>query len=132
MGKPMQHSILIVEDEPLIRDLIKTYLAPLGCLLSEAGDLASARKAFQGAAPAAVLLDLQLPDGNGLSLLPEIKRHWPGARVVVLTGDGSVETAQEAYKEGDIFMLNKPFDAEMLRTVLELSLTAGSSRKPAD
>jgi len=127
----MQHSILIVEDEPLIRDLIKTYLKPVGCLMTEAGDLADARKMFAGAAPDVVLLDLRLPDGNGLSLLPEIRQHWPGTRVVILTGDGSVETAEAAYKQDDIFLLNKPFDAEMLRAVLELSLTSGGSGKSA-
>ena len=123
----MQHRILIVEDESLIRDLIKTYLEPVGCLMSEASDLATARKAFSSAAPAVVLLDVRLPDGNGLSLLPEIKRHWPRTRVIILTGDGSIETAEEAYKLDDVYLLNKPFDAEMLRTVLELSLTSGSS-----
>ena len=127
----MQHSIMIVEDEPLIRDLIKTYLEPVGCLMTEAGDLASARKAFSGAAPAVVLLDLRLPDGNGLSLLPEIRQHWPGTRVVILTGDGSIETAEAAYKQDEVYLLNKPFDAEMLRTVLELSLAAGGSGKLA-
>ena len=121
----MQHSILIVEDEPLIRDLIKTYLDPVGCLTTEAGDLAGARKALAGPAPAVVLLDLRLPDGNGLSLLPEIKRQWPTTRVVILTGDGTVETAEQAYKQDDVYLLNKPFDAEMLRTVVELSLTSG-------
>jgi two-component system NtrC family response regulator len=128
----MQHSILIVEDEPLIRDLIKVYLAPIGCLMTEASDLASARKAFSSTAPAVVLLDLRLPDGNGLSLLPEIKQHWPRTRVIILTGDGSIETAEEAYKQDDVFMLNKPFDAEMLRTVLELSLSAGAGGKSAN
>ena len=127
----MQHSILIVEDESLIRDLIKTYLQPVGCLLIEAGDLAAARKTFTGAAPDVVLLDLQLPDGSGLNLLPEIRKHWPGTRVIILTGDGSIETAEAAYKQADIFLLNKPFDGEMLRTVLELSLTAGGKGSSA-
>jgi DNA-binding NtrC family response regulator len=68
---------------------------------------------------------LQLPDGSGLNLLPEIRKHWPSTRVIILTGDGSIETAEAAYKQADVFLLNKPFDAEMLRTVLELSLTAG-------
>lgn len=128
----MQHSILIVEDEPLIRELIKAYLQPVGCLMTEAGDLAGARKAFSGAAPAVVLLDLRLPDGNGLSILPEIKRHWPATRVIILTGDGSIETAEEAYKRDDVYLLNKPFDAEMLRTVLELSLSASGGGKPGN
>jgi DNA-binding NtrC family response regulator len=128
----MQHSILIVEDEPFIRDLIKACLEPVGCLMAEAGDLASARKAFSGAAPAVVLLDLRLPDGNGLSLLPEINKHWPGTRVVILTGDSSVEIAELSYKQDAVFLLNKPFDGETLRTVLELALAAGGSVKSAD
>jgi len=125
----MQHSILIVEDEALIRDLIKTYLEPVGCLITEVGDLAAARKTFSGAAQDVVLLDLRLPDGSGLDLLPEIRKHWPGTRVIILTGDGSIETAEAAYEQADVFLLNKPFDAEMLRTVLELSLTAGGKGK---
>ncbi len=123
----MRHSILIVEDEPLITELIKAYLEPLGYLMTEAGDLARARKAFSAAAPDVVLLDLGLPDGSGLSLLPEIKKHWPATRVIILTGDGSIETAEAVYKQNEVFLLNKPFDAEMLRTVLELSLNSGST-----
>jgi two-component system response regulator HydG len=118
----MSQSILIVEDEPLIRDLIKTYLEPGGYDFAEAGDIASARKNFANPAPDVVLLDLRLPDGNALTLLPDLKKNWPATRIVILTGYGSVDAAEEAYKQDDVFLLSKPFDADMLRAVLDLAL----------
>lgn len=121
-NEAMQPRILIVEDDLCIRELVMTFLGRERFALSEAGDLATVRGQMPGAAPELLLLDLHLPDGNGLSLLPEVKRHWPTTKVVILTGYGTVEVAEEAYKLDDLFLLSKPFDSEMLNSVVDLAL----------
>jgi len=115
--------VLIVEDEALLRQHLKAMLQQDGYELLEAASLAELRSFLQGPAPQALLLDLWLPDGSGLSALPEVKRNWPSCRVVILTGHATVQTAEEAYLMHDVFLLTKPLDMGMLKTVLDLAQT---------
>ncbi len=119
----MRANIMIVEDDPNIRALLWALLPAAGYEVREADSLRALRACLGQPAPEVLLLDLQLGDGNGLSALPDVKQHWPGTRVVILTGHGSVEAADEAYKVEDVFLLTKPMDAEMLTTVIELALS---------
>ena len=121
-SKPMKARIMTVDDEPIFRDLVKLLLVREGYEVSEAADCASVRRAFDGLAPNLVLLDLVLPDGNGLALLPELKQRWPDTKVIVLTGHPAVEAAENAYRVGDVLWLNKPFDSAMLKAMIELAL----------
>ena len=119
----MKTSILIVEDEGAIRELVKLALGSDKYELCEAGDLAGLRQLLAGPAPGAVILDLNLSDGNSLALLPELKRKWPASKVIILTGHGSVEVAEEAFKvDPQLFLQSKPFDPETLGALVELAL----------
>ena len=69
-----------------------------------------------------VLLDVNLPDANGLDLLPQIKKHWPDTEVIVLTGEATFEAAVEATKRGAFHFINKPFDTQALLVTLERAL----------
>jgi two-component system, NtrC family, response regulator HydG len=120
----MQPRILVVEDDQCIRELVATFLGRDKFAMNEVTDLQNLKKELAGPAPDLLLLDLQLPDGNGLSLLPDVKRAWPATKVVILTGYGTVEVAEEAYKVDDVFLLSKPFDGEMLNSVVDLALSA--------
>jgi DNA-binding NtrC family response regulator len=60
------------------------------------------------------LLDVKLPDADGLDLLPQIKRRWPDTEVIVLSGHGTITMAVEAGKRGAYNFLGKPFEAEKL------------------
>jgi DNA-binding NtrC family response regulator len=124
----MPAKILIVEDEPGIRDLVRQFLSPAGYVISEAEDVASLKKQLHLPAPDVLLLDLRLPDGNGLSVIPDLKKSWPAARIVILTGYGSVDAAEQAYKLDDVFLLSKPFDSEMLNAMVGLALAAGPNK----
>ena len=122
---------MVVDDEADIRFLVKAFLEPEGCKVLEAGDAATLRRFFVQPAPDAVILDLKLPDANGLDLLREIKRSWPTSKVIILTGYSTVEAGAEAFKFEDVFLQRKPFDGEMLKAMLQMALAPKvPSRKP--
>ena len=109
----MKGNILIVDDQAELRQL----LAALLCTdyeVNEADSGAELREAFARPQPDIVLLDLGLPDANGMELLPEIKKQWPDTEVIVLTGMASLEAAVNATKRGAYHFLNKPFDTQNL------------------
>jgi len=117
--------ILIVEDEPDVRLFVRTILEKQGYTVSEAADAAGLRAALEGPAPAAVIVDLHLPDGSGLALLSELKPKWPQTKVIILTGYGTVEVAEEAYKvDRNLFLHSKPVDGDTLIALIELALSS--------
>ena len=115
----MKGKILVVEDEPIIRELIQTTLELDGCEVWEAGSASALKTALTGPQPVVVVLDVMLDptkddDRAGLDLLPQIKKRWPETEVIVLTGRGSVEMAVEAGRLGAYNFLSKPFQSEKL------------------
>jgi DNA-binding NtrC family response regulator len=120
----MKAKILVVDDDADIRELVRAFLEAEGCEVTEAASATSLRQAFGGPRPDAVMLDLKLPDGNGIDLLPELKKNWPQSKIIILTGDHTVATAEAAYKaDGQVYLLNKPFDTGVLVALLELALS---------
>ena len=118
----MKHKILIVDDEEEIRFLVRDFFESERYEVIEAADADALRELFKGSPPDVVLLDLKLPDANGLTLLPEVKKTWPDSRIIILTGYGTPEAAKTAFKLDDLFLQNKPFDLGMLRTLVEMAL----------
>src|SRR5437879_6494535 len=100
----MNASVMIVDDDADIRFFARDVLEAEGCQVFEAGDGATLRRFFAQPAPDAVVLDLKLPDANGLDLLREVKQAWPTSKVIILTGYGTVDVAQDAYKIDDVFL----------------------------
>ena len=117
----MKAKILIVDDEEALRFLAKTVLQGQGYEVSEAADAQSLRRLFPSPAPHLVILDLNLPDGNGIKLLPEVKQHWPMAKVLILTGYGTVDAAEEAYKVADVYLQSKPLDPDILKALVAMA-----------
>ena len=76
--------------------------------LMEAEDAAALRGAFSSPEPDVVLLDLKLPDGEGLELLPEVKKQWPNTEVIILTGHASIDAAVSASRTRDKARLDEP------------------------
>jgi DNA-binding NtrC family response regulator len=115
----MKGKILIVDDLADFRKLLRSALED-GNLITEADSKAALEKAFAQDQPDLVLLDVKLPDGNGLDLLPAIKKRWPETEVIVLTGapgdDEAVPWAVEATKRGAFNFVRKSaqFDFEKL------------------
>lgn len=122
--------VLVVDDEADIRALIQEILTDEGYAVTTAANATEARGARDDAKPDLVLLDIWMPDTDGISLL----REWAEAGkldcpVVVMSGHGTVDTAVEATRLGALDFVEKPLSiAKLLRTV-ERALEA--SRKPA-
>src|SRR5512137_3172102 len=124
--------ILVVDDENDIRELVREILSEEGYAVDTAGNAAEARAACALQAPDLVLLDIWMPDTDGISLLREWQQTQAlTAPVVMMSGHGTVETAVEATRLGAIDYVEKPLSlAKLLRTV-QRSLDEGKRRKHA-
>jgi len=109
----MKAKILIVDDERDLRDLLASVLEEY-YEVTQAGNAATVKQTFSKEGPDVVLLDVKLPDADGLDLLPQIKKSWPDTEVIVLSGHGTVTMAVEAGKRGAYNFLTKPFENEKL------------------
>lgn len=106
---------LVVEDDPGTRRALVELLAEMGHEAAEAGTVADAAAAFRRVPPDVAVVDLGLPDGDGLDL---VRQAPEGTAVLVLTGQGSVRTAVEAMKAGAHDYLVKPLRPAQLRAAL--------------
>jgi DNA-binding NtrC family response regulator len=122
--------ILVVDDEADIRGLLKEILSEEGYEVDVAADAGQARASRARQSPDLVLLDIWMPDVDGITLL----REWSvsstdGCPVVMMSGHGTVETAVEATRLGAFDFVEKPLSlAKLLRTV-ERALDAGKRRR---
>lgn len=110
-------TVLVVDDEPLIRWAVREGLESAGYAVIEAGSAgeAIASLADGGAGVSVALLDLKLPDSDDLSLLRRVRQQAPGCRVIMMTAHGTPEILAEAVREGAVGTIAKPFD--LLRVV---------------
>lgn len=114
--------ILILDDEEALRAIIAQRLKRKGYEILEAGTLGEGLSLLQENLIDAVLLDIKLPDGDGLTLLPNIKQLQPELQVVMLTGNGTIESAIEAMKLGAYDYLTKPCNLSELEITLHKAL----------
>ncbi|MAE76926.1 MAG: Fis family transcriptional regulator [Planctomycetes bacterium] len=114
--------ILVIEDEADIRDGFTAILEAEGYDARGAGSLSEGRHTLATFNPNLVLLDLGLPDGNGLDLLHELAEAERQPAVVVITAEAKVETAVEAMKGGAADYLEKPVGLDRLLTTVRLTL----------
>ncbi len=118
----MKPNVLLVDDDAAVREMLKELLGECGCYVHEAEDKSELDGMMASKAPDLVLLDLVLPDANGVDLIPRIKRQWSDSEVVVLTGHATFESAVETTKRGAYTFLNKPVDFETLRVTVDRAL----------
>ncbi|MGH1510667.1 sigma-54-dependent transcriptional regulator [Ralstonia solanacearum] len=109
--------ILIVEDDASARAALGELVSAEGFTTAQAGSLRDARIQISRHSPDAVLIDLVLPDGNGMDLLEDIPSH-SGTEIIVMTGHASVETAVEALRMGAADYLVKPVNFQRLKSIL--------------
>src|SRR6185295_3307632 len=118
----MSAQILVVDDEAEIRSVLREILKTVKYDVREAGSGEELIGGFDGPQPDVILLDLKLPDAEGLELLPKIKKNWPDTEVIVLTGHATVDAAFTASKNGAYDFQKKPFDTKSLLLSVERAL----------
>jgi DNA-binding NtrC family response regulator len=123
--------IWVVDDDPAIRELLSFIVTEAGydvdAFASGAEVLANS-----GTVPCAVLLDLMMPEIDGVEVLKEISRRHPKLPVIMITADNDVQHAVEVTKLGAYDYLVKPVDKERLLTTLSRALSHGSLEKEVE
>ena len=115
-------SVLIVDDEPDIRELLDITLSRMGLKTHSAATLKEAKEIVLRVQPDLCLTDMRLPDGNGIGLVEYIQQEFPHIPVAMITAHGSVETAISALKAGAFDFISKPVELESLRRLISLAL----------
>ena len=115
-------SVLIVDDEPDIRELLDITLSRMGLQTHSAATLEEAKELVARVQPDLCLTDMRLPDGNGIGLVQYIQQEFPHIPVAMITAHGSVETAISALKAGAFDFISKPVELENLRRLVSSAL----------
>ena len=132
MSKNSGEQILVVDDDQAIRWTLREALQSWGFTASEAGSVAEGLAAFNAELPAAVLLDIDLPDGSGLNLLREIKRENEDAIVIMITGNVHVDNTISALRGGAYDFIGKPISLEELRITIRNAIEARHLRREVE
>jgi DNA-binding NtrC family response regulator len=105
--------VLIVEDQQHMRTILKLHLQKLGYVVDEAANLRNAAGKLMSNAYDAIILDLKLPDGNGISLFQQFPEQL-NSRTIVVTANPSIPSVVEAMQKGAFNYLEKPIDKDLL------------------
>ncbi len=121
--------ILVVEDDRDFRDLLTTHLTDCGYQVEGASDGEEAFELLEEKDFSLVILDLLLPDRNGMDLLRWIKENLSLTEVIVITGHGTIKTAVEAMKLGAFDFLTKPCSLSEVEITVRKALEARGMRR---
>jgi two-component system response regulator PilR (NtrC family) len=124
MRKP---SVLVIDDEPDLVELVSLTLERMDLTAQPAGDLATARALLKTGDFDLCLTDMKLPDGDGLDLLAWIQQNRPALPVAVITAHGNVEAAVRALKLGAFDFVSKPLDLAVLRKLVSKAIRLADS-----
>jgi DNA-binding NtrC family response regulator len=122
MSQRTQPSVLIVEDDVDLRQTIVESLEANGFAAAQAVDAADALERLKAFAYDGLVVDLRLPDADGMQVLDEALSRYPQIRAVIMTGFGGVAEAVTAIKRGAVDFLIKPFQLSQLARVLQSSI----------
>jgi DNA-binding NtrC family response regulator len=120
--KTLQGTILVADDDPDIRDILKDTLMSLGARVMTACDGRECLDAIDREGPALVLLDIEMPIKSGLDVLKELRLRRNETTVIMITAYGSIDRAVQAMKEGALDFITKPFDLDHIAMVVEKAL----------
>ena len=121
--------VLVVDDDELVRSMLSSLLETRGHRFACAGDVASGMRALGAEHFDAVLLDMYLPDGEGLTLLSRALEMDPAPAVLMMTARAEIQAAVEAIRRGASDFLEKPLDLDDLATRLDRALENARLRR---
>jgi UDP-3-O-[3-hydroxymyristoyl] N-acetylglucosamine deacetylase len=128
-GKAAEKKILVVDDEARVRESIREILTDEGYRVTEAADGARVLDLIKSEQPHLVLLDIWMPEIDGIGLLKDIKKAAPDLNVIMISGHGNIHTAVTATKLGAFDFMEKPLSLEGLLLTVQRALgeTKGES-----
>jgi DNA-binding NtrC family response regulator len=122
-------SILIVDDDAAVRASVAAVLRARGFAVHEAATAAAGEARYRDGAPELALVDLRLPDGDGLELIAALRRIDDRVPIIMLTGHASVDLAVQAMKQGAEHFLAKPIHPAALHAVIQRVLDTVRDRR---
>ncbi len=124
-------SVLLVDDDHDFREFVATLLRARSYTVDavERGDQLLARLTSGAALPSVILMDVLLPDSDGIELIGQMKKIGIDLPVIMLSGAGHVRTVVEAMKLGACDFLLKPFDESALEQAIEAAVESFSARQ---
>ncbi|HAM53433.1 MAG TPA: sigma-54-dependent Fis family transcriptional regulator [Nitrospiraceae bacterium] len=125
----MRSNILLVDDDPATLFGLSRYLTKAGYNVREASCLAEAREGIVTERFDAIILDMMLPDGNGISWIEDLREHYPEIAIIVITGAGDIPLAVGAMRRGADNFLTKPLSMSELDVFLRKSLELSALRR---
>ncbi len=111
-------TLLVIDDEPAVLTVVEQFAQRFGFNVESRTDARAALAELRVLKPAAVIVDLMMPDINGLDVLRAIRDIDPACQIILMTGQSSVDTAIEAVKLGALDYIGKPFDLKRLGGLL--------------
>lgn len=127
LGEPV--SIMIVDDDQVIRELLANFLAQRGYHVLTAQDGATALAVADKRPPGLVILDIYLPDMNGVTVLRELRAKGYHGGVIVLSGSREERLLKEMLNRGAVELMAKPFDLERLALAVQVGLILTNRRE---
>src|SRR5205809_1229519 len=124
--------ILIIDDERPVIMTLEALLKRHGYQIDTAPTASQGLKLLKSKSPSLVLLDLQLPDADGLEMLDRIKTELPDMQVIILTAHDSLHNAIESIKRGAYHFISKPYASEELLSLVEKALEKKSLVQEAE
>ena len=129
-----QRSILVVDDDEVLRSQMSRALQRRGLFVQAAANYDEALLCLQTCEPDFAVIDLKMPGPSGMEVLKEVLRQAPDCRAVVLTGYGSIANAVQAIRLGAVNYVTKPADVEQVLLALardgELEVSEGGDLRP--
>jgi DNA-binding NtrC family response regulator len=127
----MKPNVLLIEDNEASRFGFVRYFSKDGYAIREAADLAEAARELAAQRFDAIVLDINLPDGNGIDFIDTIRATDPAIPIIAITGAGNIQLAVEAMQRGADNFLTKPVDNAALGVYLRKTLEIGALKRQA-
>lgn len=126
----MDGTVLVADDDRTIRTVLTQALTRAGCKVRSTGSASTLWRWVEEGEGDAIVTDVMMPDGNGLEMLPSIKRKRPDLPVIVISAQNTVMTAIKASESGAFDYLPKPFDLKDLLSKVNKALSQTSLPAP--
>lgn len=128
--------VLVVDDEPLVRDLLSSYLRGVGYICETAGTGREALDKLESIPVSLVIADIRMPELNGLQLLARMTKEYPETAAIMITAVADIETAIDTMKQGASDYITKPFNlkkvAQSVRRALGLRQTRLEDKRASE